>query len=182
MEAYDLGILYGIGGLQHPWLDPVMIGITRLGDVWTMVGVVVAAMAVLRGSGRRREAWAMLFAGVAVALLDGGAKFWVGRARPDVATLLVEMPKWPSFPSGHAMGGLALYGLLGWIAGRRSSPRGLRVSFGLGLALGVLIGFSRVYVGTHYPLDVLAGWIGGAAILLFAMKAAGPLARDGEDG
>ena len=174
MEAFDLGILYGIGNLQRPWLNKVMVTVTGLGNFSVLTTIVLLTFALLRSSGRHREGWAVLFVGLACATLDGLGKFLVGRKRPDVEWILVPVPEWPSFPSGHAMAGLAIYGLLGWIIGRRSASGWRWASTGAGVALGLAIGFSRVYVGSHYPLDVLGGFLGGTACLLLAMEIAGP--------
>ena len=93
----------------------------------------------------------------------------VNRKRPDVPWRIVALPKTPSFPSGHALDSMALYGAAALTIGRRLRSRWLRVFallFGLGLPL--LIGFSRVYLGVHFFTDVLGGWVIGLVLALLA--------------
>ena len=81
----------------------------------------------------------------------------------------VDLPPSPSFPSGHALESTAVYGGLALTLGRRLRRRCPRaVVFALGVALPLLIGFSRVYLSVHYLTDVLAGWAAGLALALLA--------------
>ncbi len=89
----------------------------------------------------------------------------VGRARPDAILHLVEQGGF-SFPSGHSVTSMVVYGLAIYLIRRYCKNEKLKniltVVFGL---LIVLIGFSRIYVGVHWPTDVLAGWSLGISIL-----------------
>ena len=107
---------------------------------------------------------------MAVAFLVAGVgKDLVGRKRPEVAWRVGDLPESPSFPSGHSLESMTLYGALGLAAGRRLRRPWLRVSAAvLGLCLPLLIGFSRVYLGVHYLTDVLAGWGVGLALAVLA--------------
>jgi undecaprenyl-diphosphatase len=91
----------------------------------------------------------------------------VGRPRPLLWPRLVEVSSL-SFPSGHALAGMSLYPLLGWIA-LRSRPRGQWAGFACGVLVGVFIGLGRLYLGVHWPSDVLAGWGLGLALSLGAI-------------
>lgn len=162
LAAHDLGVLYWFGSWHRPWLDPIMVGLTKLGNPWVLTGF--SAAVVLFLIQRRRYRYAVGF--VAVALASGainfGTKLLVGRPRPDVAWRLIDMPSYASFPSGHALCSLAIYAtalaLFGDMAGGR------RWLGWVGVLLGVAIGLSRPYVGVHYPLDVVAGWIAGLGL------------------
>jgi undecaprenyl-diphosphatase len=139
------------------WLDPLFVGLSWIGTVglvWVVLGVVLAFAL-------RRPALAPLTA-AAVLLADGVAialKRAVPLDRPPVRyplpEALVRVPHDGSFPSGHAATSFAAALLLSFAA-----PR-LAPGFVL---LAIAIGFSRVYVGVHYPLDVLGGAAVGAAV------------------
>lgn len=90
------------------------------------------------------------------------------RVRPDIFHVIAESGY--SFPSGHAMGAICFYGILAYFAGLGLRSKPLR--WGLLAAAGIyilLIGLSRVYLGVHYPTDILAGYAAGATWLFFCI-------------
>jgi undecaprenyl-diphosphatase len=93
----------------------------------------------------------------------------VARQRPDIIEAIVSEPGY-SFPSGHSALGMVGWGVLAVLVSRTRLPRVVRVAAITGMAvLVLLIGVSRVYLGVHYPTDVIAGWIlGGVIVLLYA--------------
>ena len=124
----------------------------------------------------------LVFIGVAVGVqtgyLDGfddavyqGMKYIFQRPRPDIALRLIEESEY-SFPSGHSMNCLVSYGILAYLLLRYCENRKLAklLSIGLGLII-ILIGLSRVYVGVHFPTDVIGGWSLGIAVLVAMMYA-----------
>jgi undecaprenyl-diphosphatase len=169
VQANDLGALYSFERLHEPHLNRFMTHVTHLGDR-EVAGLVTVAAFVLFVAARR---WVpgvilLLAVGLALALAEGGKKL-VNRPRPEVSWRLVERETTSSFPSGHALFSMALYGTLAFLCARRAASRGLRVAVvaeAIGLAL--LIGLSRCYVGVHHPLDVLGGWIAGLSCALMA--------------
>lgn len=168
VQAADEGMLFWFENHHRPWLSTVMKGLTHAGDRWTLVAVLLAATAALLFAGRRRTAVIVLMAsalGFGIAL---SVKHTVKRQRPDVAWRQGVLPSEPSFPSGHALNSMAIYGALGLTEARRrrAALRGLLIALGLGLP--ILIGLSRPYRGVHYPTDVLAGWTAGLACALLA--------------
>ena len=106
----------------------------------------------------------ILSSGVYVAL-----KEFFTRARPDEALRLVSEAGY-SFPSGHSMTGLVFYGLIiYYVNTHMGNKKAAKVITALLCVLIVLIGFSRVYLGVHYPTDVLAGFCMGTALLFFIL-------------
>src|SRR5665647_2960276 len=96
-------------------------------------------------------------------------KMAYARPRPDIGFHLIEQGGL-SFPSGHSMTGLVFYGLLIYfITEYGKENRAQKALISLLVVLIVLIGFSRVYLGVHYPTDVLAGWFLGISILVSAI-------------
>jgi undecaprenyl-diphosphatase len=90
----------------------------------------------------------------------------IARARPDLLDPIVEERGF-SFPSGHSALGMVAWGILGVLVMRSRLPLGVRRGIVAVLALVILlVGLSRVWLGVHYPTDVLAGWTAGAVIVL----------------
>lgn len=137
--------------------------ITMLGSSYVLIAVAVSAALGLTLRGRWRAAVAIVVAYVITDATVAVVKLIVSRPRPDAS--LTEANGF-SFPSGHSAMSMAVYGCLAFALARacRGFPR---VACALvGAALVVAIGLSRIYLGVHYPSDVLAGWITGAAILI----------------
>lgn len=127
----------------------------------------------------RRPATA-LFVFVAVAggqVLSSLLKFEVDRPRPDLVSHLVNETSF-SFPSGHAMLSAITYLTLGSLAARFLPDRATKVFLlALAVLVTVLVGTSRVYLGVHWPSDVLAGWCAGFAWAMLCWLAARLLQR-----
>ncbi|MCQ4083335.1 phosphatase PAP2 family protein [Streptomyces sp. RB6PN25] len=136
--------------------------------VWgptTMRLLTVAAAALLLGRGHRRRATWTLIACAAGWALETGAKAAVGRARPHWPHP-VDSATAASFPSGHAVAAATACVTLLWLMrlyGVRGQWWTAAVAIGAVSATGV--GFTRLYLGVHWPSDVLAGWLLGAAVV-----------------
>lgn len=147
----------------HGW-DRFFAWVSALGYQWGVVPVDIGLVAWLALKRRMREG---LFAGVAVggsALLNVGAKHLFARERPSLWDSIAPETTF-SFPSGHAMGSMTLAAVLVLLAW----PTRWRWWVALPAAAFVLlVGLSRVYLGVHYPSDILAGW---AAALAWAVGA-----------
>jgi membrane-associated phospholipid phosphatase len=110
--------------------------------------------------GERREARAWVVVGLSTYFLQEGLKLVFARPRPDLWPRLVDVGS-AAFPSGHALATATLYPLLAWIVGRRQ-PQLALPAMAAALALVVFVGLGRLYLGVHWPSDVLGGWaIGG---------------------
>lgn len=154
-----------------PIVDRIVTATTDLGSVYAVLGI----SAVLAAAGRRDAAADALGLGGAAWTLAQTNKRFVRRKRPyeaDAVRRLIRPPTGSSFPSGHAAVGMAVMA----IAADRARSRGVMGLFHL---LGAYVGASRIYVGVHYPSDV----VGGAGLgLLLAGVWRGPIARAGRGG
>lgn len=143
------------------WLHEAAIDITALGSGWVLGLVVLAIVGFLALQGMRRTALFVTASAVGGWLLNSGLKELFGRPRPDVVPHLREVLTL-SFPSGHAMTSAAVYLTLGALLMRIATRRATKIyCMAMAMLLTVLVGSSRVYLGVHYPTDVLAGWLVG---------------------
>jgi undecaprenyl-diphosphatase len=186
-HALDEAILLALRSATDPsdplgpgWLEELMRDITALGStgVLTFITLAVAGFLALD-----RKSHAALFVVVAVGggmLLSTALKLGFDRPRPDLVPH-GSIVYTASFPSGHSMLAAVVYLTLGALLAR-VQPRFVLKLYLLGLAilLTVAVGTSRVYLGVHWPTDVLAGWAVGAAWALFCWAAALWLQRRGQ--
>lgn len=139
-------------------LNPEFNLIAKLGDVPVLI--VVAIVAAAYELFRRHKVRAIVTAASLSSLLAFRAiKELVRRARPVSEFVASHGLHDYSFPSGHSTGSAALYGILAVIIWNNSRRLVARIVTGLLILLIVLIGLSRVYLGAHYPTDVLGGWL-----------------------
>jgi undecaprenyl-diphosphatase len=165
--------------LGPPWLEEVGRDLTALGGlaVLSLLSLAVTVFLLLR---RLRGAAALLAASVAGGMLASSVlKEFFERPRPDLVPHGAEVFT-ASFPSGHAMMSAVVYLTLGALLARVET--GLRVKafvLSVSVLLTVLVGISRVYLGVHWPTDVLAGWTVGAAWAVMCWLIARVLQRKG---
>lgn len=155
----DEKVLQSVNGLASPTLDTVMIVLTQFGGVIGVTALTIGIAALLWSHGKRRMA-ALLTIGVGGAvLLNLLLKAVFQRDRPQLWERLVTENSY-SFPSGHAMASCAL-ALSIMVICWPTRWRWLGVIAGLIYML--VIGVTRLYLGVHYPSDVIAGWTVSAA-------------------
>ncbi|WP_327377768.1 phosphatase PAP2 family protein [Streptomyces sp. NBC_01216] len=131
-------------------------------DPWTMRGLIAVAVVVLWWRGERRLALWPAVTTVFAAGLEQGLKAAVGRPRPNWPDP-VDSAHYASFPSGHAMTATVCCGLLLWVLALhwRDAWRGWG-AVAVTAVMSVLgVGWTRVYLGVHWPSDVVAGWLLG---------------------
>jgi undecaprenyl-diphosphatase len=139
-----------------------MMHISSLGSgaVTGLIVLLVTLFYVLAGHWR----YALLMLACSVGTLAGMVmlKDFYERARPTIVTH-IDPPGGHSFPSGHSMISAALYMTLAVLIARAMERRRLRIYVvAMGALLTLVIGFTRLYLGVHYPTDVLAGWTAGS--------------------
>ena len=154
-----------------------VVDLSALGGFAVLTLLVLLAcgyLAVLRKWG---DAALLLAASIGGTWISEALKEFFGRPRPDLVAHVVETTSM-SFPSGHAMLSAAIYLTLGALLARAQEAR-VRRNYILGAAvlLTLLIGVSRLYLGVHWPTDVLAGWCLGAAWALICWSVAAWLKR-----
>jgi undecaprenyl-diphosphatase len=160
------------------WIESWVVDLSALGGFAVLALVTLFAVGYFLVLKRRRNALLLLAATLGGTAISEGLKIGFNRPRPDLVAHIVEATSM-SFPSGHAMLSAVTYLTLGALIARTQEKRRLR-SYVLGAAilLTLIIGASRIYLGVHWPTDVLAGWCLGAAWALACWVAATWLTRD----
>ena len=167
-QSFDKKILLALrdpADLSRPlgpaWMVSGALDITALGSATVLGLAVVAICGFLALQGLYKNALFVFIASCGGWLLNAVLKEAFGRPRPEVVPHLREVMTL-SFPSGHAMTTAAIYLTLGALLMRVSERRLTRFyCMGVAMLATFLVGASRVYLGVHYPTDVLAGWLIG---------------------
>ena len=185
-RSFDTRILLALRSASDPadplgpgWVEELGRDVTAFGGFGVLVFVTLAAAGYLRLSGRRRSMLLLIVAVGGGQMLSTLFKRGFDRPRPDLVPHEAIVYT-ASFPSGHAMMAAVTYLTLGAMLARVQPTRALR-AYVLALAaiVTVAVGISRVYLGVHWPTDVLAGWTAGAAWALACWTVARWLARRG---
>jgi len=172
LQAADEETLAWFENHAPSWLTVFMKGITLLGERELALAIIfVAGLAYFLWK-MPRTATIVLLTALLAHLMVRSVKALVGRPRPEVAWRRIDLPGDKSFPSGHALNAMAVYGTIVLTLSRRLRGRAVRGAvLGVGFALAILIGLSRPYLGVHYPSDVIGGWTAGLACALLALWA-----------
>jgi undecaprenyl-diphosphatase len=167
----DPELTAAVRALQSAPADLFMLALAKFGSWKGMVPATVLIVLLLARARHRAEAIGF---GVAMLVADGlhtTLKLLFRRPRPNVEWALATETSF-SFPSGHALVAVVFYGMLVFMAWRLLRPGAARIAFmALAVTLGVMTGVCRVYLGVHYPSDVLAGFIAGGVWLAAAITA-----------
>jgi undecaprenyl-diphosphatase len=167
--AIDDGVITWLHGYWGAATDAFMLFFTTIGEVWVLGPLIALAAYALIRYRRWIDAAGLVLAGLGAGLLNLLLKDIFERTRPDLFDGPIHLTSY-SFPSGHAMGSIAAYGMLAFVGARLTNRYMLRLAIGLVAALTVLfIGISRIYFGVHYPTDVIGGYLAGAIWLAIAI-------------
>ena len=186
LHAFDEAVLLALrtpgdptNPIGGPQVEVAMRDLTALGGVTILTLMTAAVLAYLILRGARASALFVLCAVLGGQLLSHFAKFAFSRPRPDLVPHGVDVAT-ASFPSGHSMMAAVTYLTLAVMLARTEKRRRIRAFLVIMAALlAALVGTSRVYLGVHWPSDVLAGWSLGAAWALGVALLARWLARRG---
>lgn len=153
--------------IQVPFNDQMIEYVkqlTFLGSVTWIVAVISVTSLLLVLFNRRHYAIYLILTSSCGGLFNWGLKYIFQRERPDIAPLLSVSGY--SFPSGHSMGSVILYGSLAIICMRLIQNKWKTgLIWFLAFSVSFMIGWSRIYLGVHFPSDVVAGFVAGAAWL-----------------
>jgi undecaprenyl-diphosphatase len=144
------------------WVEEMARDFTALGGVAVLLMLTLATVGYLILADRRRIAVFVLVAVCGGMVLSSLFKTAFDRPRPDLVPHLSYVYS-TSFPSGHSMMSAVAYLTLGTLLARIHKRRAVKIYFlGLATLLTLAIGISRIYLGVHWPTDVVAGWAAGA--------------------
>lgn len=159
--SLDQSLLLWIHQFANPQLDRVMLFITALGNPGTVITVFISTVGWLGMKRRYIDGIRFVLACAGGVLLNQVMKLFFAKPRPELWTRLISEHSF-SFPSGHAVGSMVVYGFIGYILAREL-PIYQRYIYAIASILIAAIGLSRLYLGVHYPTDIIAGY--GVGIL-----------------
>ena len=166
---WEKGLMLSIHEGSHPALDYFFGMLTILGGRGFLAAYASGMAIWLLTERKRKEAGIFAMASILTAILLNLIKIQVSRTRPVLWLSLIEPPGM-SFPSGHSMISIMIYGLSAFYFAQKWQRGRIGIYTGFGLLI-LLIGLSRLYLGVHWPTDVLTGWMLGGLILTCSMLA-----------
>ena len=166
--AFDTKLLRALRDPADPskpigpaWIEEPLLDLTAIGGSTVLGLVIVAVVGFLVLQTRYRTAIVVAITSFSGELLNAAMKYAFNRPRPSIVPHLRAVYS-TSFPSGHAMESAIVYLTLAAILMRASESTVTKIYIlGIAVLLTTLVGISRVYLGVHYPTDVLGGWIIG---------------------
>lgn len=166
--SFDLALLTTLTATSSPFLDWIFSSATHLGG-YLLIPLTILLAIWLLSNRHYLYAGFLIIGGLNAYVLKVFLKLVYQRDRPEIFESLIAEQSF-SYPSGHAFAAMLFWGFLGWILLRHAKAPILRILIIAITALIIaLVGVSRVYLGVHWPSDVLAGWLLGAWWLLFVL-------------
>lgn len=154
--TFDKSLLLWLHQFTNPTLDLIMLKITQLGNPSFVVILVVITLSLLYRKHYYQEAKIFLLASLGALILTTEMKLFFGKPRPQLWEHLIQETSF-SFPSGHALGSMVLYGLIAYLLSK-FYPQFSFLIYSLITIIIILIGLSRLYLGVHWPTDIIAGY------------------------
>ncbi|KUP22271.1 phosphatase PAP2 family protein [Paenibacillus sp. DMB5] len=166
---FDNSIIHAVQSAESPGLTSLAKSLSLVGSSKLAVTISLVTMVMLFFVLKHRmELVLFLWVGLGSQLLNTWLKLWFQRERPSIHRLIEQAGY--SFPSGHSMAAFSLYGALAyllWRHMRRKRERLILILFTVLMTLG--IGWSRIYLGVHYPSDVIGGYAASGAWLMLSV-------------
>ncbi|KXA37281.1 PAP2 family protein [Staphylococcus lugdunensis] len=144
----------------------ILLGATKIGEVWAMLSLSLMLIAYLMLKRCKIEALFFVLVMGLSSILNPVLKNIFDRERPTLLRL-IDITGF-SFPSGHAMGSTAFFGSVMFIINRKMSGADKGIIIGLCALMMLMVSISRVYLGVHYPTDIVAGIIGGVFCIVLS--------------
>lgn len=171
VEAFDAVIISFFKVIESVTLEQFFIFVTELGSIWFLTTMTLAIIITLWV--KLRDKWGIIFFILAIGgggLLTTIFKHYYGRERPSINAGIDATGF--SFPSGHSMGSLIFYGFVVYLIGRTMLSKAFKwMIAGVTSILVFCIGLSRIYLGAHFPSDVISGYLAGAVWLTVCILA-----------
>jgi undecaprenyl-diphosphatase len=168
-KIFDETVRQAINQTATPALTKLMVFVSFIGSPIFFVCLGIVILIIFLRLRWRRAAVLFVITMAGEIVLDLTLKGFYRRARPD-PFFDYALPASYSFPSGHALGSFCFYGILAWLVTARLENRRIRIVIRLAAAIVIfLMGFSRIYLGVHYPSDVVGGYL---AALVWTMTVA----------
>lgn len=166
--SFDKSWLLWIHQFATPLLDRVFLFITALGNPEIVVIIFVSTIVWLGMKHKYSDGVRFFIICGGALLINSVMKLFFAKPRPELWTRLIAEHSF-SFPSGHAVGSMVIYGFVGYLLGKEfESYRG--VIYAIASTIIISIGFSRLYLGVHYPTDIIAGYGVGLLWLTTCLK------------
>ena len=174
---FDLSVRAWVHQFASPTMTVVMKAFSFIGET-VLVAALIVALIVFLKLHWRRAAWWLTITMAGALVLDLALKFGFHRARPT--PFFGTMPHTYSFPSGHSLFSFCFYGVMAGLLATRIQSLPLRILLWTSAAVLIgCIGLSRIYLGVHYPSDVLAGYL-AAAVWVSSMLAVDRMRNNGK--
>lgn len=170
-QSFDEAVLRWFEQHRTPLMNKVMLEITTLGTGIVLIMIVLVASLFLWQTQHKWSVYVLLIGSAGADLMNALLKGFYDRPRPSVVEWADHVAS-PSFPSGHAMASFVTYGSVAYLLGRlEPEAKSKKTTWVLAAIIVLAIGISRMYLGVHYPSDVIAGFIAGLAWLAFVASA-----------
>ena len=168
--GFDTAVIGFVQGLEVSWLTSIMKGFTWIGSGYVVAPIALLIAGVLYfGLHYRQQAFLLIVVIAGTALLNKVLKIYFKRERPEIHRIMDANGF--SFPSGHSMMAFALYAIIAYIVWRNVKTTVSRFLLILFTAfMIIIIGISRIYIGVHYPSDVVGGFVASALWVTIAIS------------
>lgn len=164
ISSFDEPIVDFIQGAETPWLTTIMRMFTDIGSTTAVIILGIIALGLLLVRKHRAQAVLFVVALAGTGILNQTLKFIFKRQRPDI-NRLIDIGGY-SFPSGHTMIAFSLYTILGYILWRNLKNSWSRLGIMLlAVFMIIMIAISRIYLGVHYPSDIVGGFLASSVFL-----------------